>query len=769
MDHESTKEQIRAPWSQATINLSQSINISSDSSSTENMDLSPEDGGLSNGSCNFSVVNSPGDNRHTSSQGDHNEYSSRDLCLPEVCVSTNSTFEENMSYEVQQAYRIFTGFLLDKHKAIASPFLQPIGNKESQHGIGGVCRQVQPRHKQSICLRRIEEKFVRQEYKSITEFVADFRIMLENCYRHHGVDHWISKQAQKMEIMLEQKLTLLSRTLREKTTLAVTSKGQFGTEEERAAGGTSTRRRSAPRNLATAVGGHESVMVQVLRMEEQQRAKEEKRQRELEKKEAGEMSAKELEEWEQSLLAQASPHNIDTLWELPAIGHFLCLAQSALNLPEIVFYELERCLLMPRCSSLLAKVMSSLLSPWQKRATLHRRPTLPYSRWESELRQRVLGWYRAVGSSRDQPAKAEQLGLCHQFFIHLGDISPLEETPFHMLPFHQRVWLLKGLCDNVYETQKDVRDSVLAQPIHECRESILGYDSKENAYIHFPHFCGADLRVYRQSPSRPPAFPFPSVWVKKIEADSKKEGGELHSPMDRTREDGSMDMEESEFVESFERENGISSKSGHSFELWPVKQEESEEDTKVKDRNDLVFATIRGSVLKMHCKEETMPASPQAKTPKIDHKLGFDPESVCTARPESHSPCLSVGEHSYMGRSPARSPTKPSGIKLEDVISSKTHQSASSLVSCGMQVKSYCSTSELPAQSSDCSQSEKRIAERVLNKKKWKKKRGRQQLLLVKGEDEQLQPVDRLRLHSPAESAMRGETVAVKRKDKKKT
>uniref|UniRef100_A0A3Q4GIZ7 Uncharacterized LOC102799512 n=1 Tax=Neolamprologus brichardi TaxID=32507 RepID=A0A3Q4GIZ7_NEOBR len=499
-------------------------------SNAENTGLVITEEGLSNGTCDVDTVVAlccPGDSGDLTAEGDHlalsndgmSEFSNSDLSLPEVCISTNSnTFEEDMNYEVQQAYRIFSGFLLDKHKGITSPFLYPIGHQEAQHGIGGVKGRVQSQLRQSMCLRRMEEKFVSQEYETITEFVADFRLMLENCYRYHGVDHWISKQAQKLEIMLEQKLTLLSRTLREKTTLAVTSKGRFGAEEERGTGGTSTRRRSTPRSLATiTVGGHESIMVQTLRLEEQQRAKEEKRQRELEKKEAEEMSAKEVEEWEQSLLSLAFPHTVETLWELPAIGHFLCLAQTALNLPEIIFFELERCLLMPRCSLLLSKIMSSLLSPPQRRATLHRRPTLPYRRWESELRQRVLGWYRTIGASRDQPGRAEQLGLCHQFFSTLGEVSPLEEKPFHLLPFYQRVWLLKGLCDHVYETQKDVQDAVLAQPIHECRESILGYDSKENTYIHFPHFCGADLRIYRQSPSTPPAFPFPSVWVKRVD------------------------------------------------------------------------------------------------------------------------------------------------------------------------------------------------------------------------------------------------------------
>lgn len=84
-----------------------------------------------------------------------------------------------------------------------------------------------------------------------------------------------------------------------------------------------------------------------------------------------------------------------------------------------------------------------------------------------------------------------------------------------MLPFYQRVWLSKGLCDHVYETQRDIQNALLAQPIHECRESILGYNSEENAYIHFPHFCGADLRIYCQSPCTPPTVPFAAVLVKK--------------------------------------------------------------------------------------------------------------------------------------------------------------------------------------------------------------------------------------------------------------
>ncbi|KAF3702020.1 putative protein KIAA2026 [Channa argus] len=796
------------------------------SSITEDTDLDINEDRLSNGTYEVETLvalHCPSDSGDGTAEGDHialsndgmSEFSNSDLSLPEVCISTHTnSFEEDMNYELHQAYRIFTGFLLDKHKGITSPFLHAIGHQEAHHGIGGVLGWGQAQLRQSMCLQRMKEKFINQEYESITEFVADFRLMLENCYRYHGVDHWISKQAQKLEIMLEQKLTLLSRPLREKTTLAVTSKGRFGAEEERGSGGTSTRRRLATRSLATiTVGGHESIMVQTLRLEEQQRAKEEKRQRELEKKEAEEMSAKEVEEWEHILLSQASPQTVDTLWELPAIGHFLCLAQSALNLPEIVFFELERCLLMPRCSPLLSKIMSSLLSPPQRRATLHRRPALPYRRWESELRQRVMGWYRAIGSSHDQPSRAEQLGLCHQFFNTLGEVSPLEEKPFHLLPFYQRVWLLKGLCDHVYETQKDVQDAVLAQPIHECRESILGYDSKENAYIHFPHFCGADLRIYCQSPSPPPVYPFPSVLVKRVETEPGTEGDESDSMKDMgsksdigcyggsmdTGESDDLDKQRTEILRVFKRENGDGKVESKRFKSCSSKMEEgSESESSDVDSkwdlkthtNSLSFShtsSIGESGGKKNMKKESVELQHQPKKLKLKQEQCFSLSSMCIIKAETQQPCLSVGEHSYTGRSPARSvnlasPTKTLSLKIEGERSSQGLQRSSCLEFCKSKTSNVaseehnfcCSTSRLATQmSSESTQnsSEERACDKIwTKKKKRKKKRGKEQLPRVKGEHKQLQHMNRMRL-PPAEtakSAVHGVATLVKRKEKKK-
>ena len=57
----------------------------------------------------------------------------------------------------------------------------------------------------------VNGKFEAMKYETITDVIADLRLIIENCYRYNGADHYVSKQAEKMEQVLDQKLALLSR------------------------------------------------------------------------------------------------------------------------------------------------------------------------------------------------------------------------------------------------------------------------------------------------------------------------------------------------------------------------------------------------------------------------------------------------------------------------------------------------------------------------------------------------------------------------------
>lgn len=131
--------------------------------------------------------------------------------------SGGCSWEQSLNPELQQGYRILREFLLEKYRPLTAPFLKPLADQASirEEGAGSLSgRKSTHSFQQSpagMWLLKMEEKFSSGQYTGIADFVGDFRLMLETCYRLNGVDHWLSKQAQKLEMMLEQKLALLSR------------------------------------------------------------------------------------------------------------------------------------------------------------------------------------------------------------------------------------------------------------------------------------------------------------------------------------------------------------------------------------------------------------------------------------------------------------------------------------------------------------------------------------------------------------------------------
>lgn len=131
--------------------------------------------------------------------------------------SGGCSWEQSLNPELQQGYRILREFLMEKYRPLTAPFLKPLADQSSirEEGVGSLSGRNSSHSSQQspagMWLLKMEEKFSSGQYTGIADFVGDFRLMLETCYRLHGVDHWLSKQAQKLEMMLEQKLALLSR------------------------------------------------------------------------------------------------------------------------------------------------------------------------------------------------------------------------------------------------------------------------------------------------------------------------------------------------------------------------------------------------------------------------------------------------------------------------------------------------------------------------------------------------------------------------------
>ena len=67
------------------------------------------------------------------------------------------------------------------------------------------------------------------------------------------------------------------------------------------------------------------------------------------------------------------------------------------------------------------------------------------------------------------------------------------------------------------QTQDYLRETVEIQPFQDQREYMLGTDADGWRYLHFPQFCGADVRIYKQAPIK-----YPKIEIKPDPFDNKR-------------------------------------------------------------------------------------------------------------------------------------------------------------------------------------------------------------------------------------------------------
>ncbi|CAL1535556.1 unnamed protein product [Lymnaea stagnalis] len=403
---------------------------------------------------------------------------------------------ETLSYELQVGYRILSNMMSASNRCVNKLFLYPVDDNYPETS------NYYEKIKEPIWMFKMKEKFENLEYKDLTDFMSDFRLMIENCYRFNGPDNFVSKKAQKLETMMKQKVALLSRDLRDKILGSVSSNSE---DELLTTAG--LRRRIKNPNVSSDDPSQQ--LLSQLRRDREMQEKVDRRQKVEDRKALEQAKQQELQDWEDNMLGPDVKKQIKTMWELPQIGLFVYLCMESLGLEEeITQYQLERGIAMPRECSDFRRLMTCLLSTPHQRKSL--KSFMPYQVWNSKLSMKIDFFYKTLAEKKGNHIQAcYKLGLDSRGFKMMGKSNPLLKKQFHELSYLKRVWILKNYCDFCMETQqylqKTIDDIEAVRPL-DVREVLLGSDVRGYRYINFPMFTGKDIRIYKHSKTPEPSL-----------------------------------------------------------------------------------------------------------------------------------------------------------------------------------------------------------------------------------------------------------------------
>ncbi|KAL4119024.1 hypothetical protein QTP88_011897 [Uroleucon formosanum] len=182
---------------------------------------------------------------------------------------------------------------------------------------------------------------------------------------------------------------------------------------------------------------------------------------------------------------------IRSMWELPEIGNFLAILFKKLDLDIINQGEIERMFLMPKESTTMGKVMTTLLMPVKKTKCIGQ--VMPYKVWSKKLSKKVSDWCKVYHTKNQNKVIAMNLlGIHPDFWTVVNEKNPLIEKDYCELSYFIKVWLVKGLCDYVTIKFKTINDIVTN--CNARQSTIWKNDLETEEYFFFDTM--PDLRIY---------------------------------------------------------------------------------------------------------------------------------------------------------------------------------------------------------------------------------------------------------------------------------
>jgi len=103
------------------------------------------------------------------------------------------------------------------------------------------------------------------------------------------------------------------------------------------------------------------------------------------------------------------------MFQLPEIGNFLAILFKKLDLDIINQGEIERMFLMPKESTTMGKVMTTLLMPVKKAKCIGQ--VMPYKVWSEKLSKKVSDWCKVYHTKNQNKVIVSNVFTFNQIYV----------------------------------------------------------------------------------------------------------------------------------------------------------------------------------------------------------------------------------------------------------------------------------------------------------------------------------------------------------------
>jgi hypothetical protein len=324
-------------------------------------------------------------------------------------------------------------------------------------------------------------RFKQGEISGMAAFASEVRSVFHKCYHTFGMPEaaFISKCCEKLDLVFEQQINLLPRSLREQ---AVMPQPPQGGEAEGEEGGEERRRSSRAR-----VSVQMLTTLQLVELEKRRRRGEEDKEKQRERERVRLVA----EAWAAETVTPAALARVRASFDAVTVCYFCARHAERSGLPAFSLAEFEAGLgcFAAQCTLLRAALVQLLRLSETDRKAVAAQPAEPTAAWVAKaLAKRIGVWAlnvqnaKRIEESGDYPDEWLEPycedGELQELLVGLGDLDELQAalaaSGLAALSLEQLSRLLRALCEQLLKLDRSV---ALVDAEDPSKARFLGRDS----------------------------------------------------------------------------------------------------------------------------------------------------------------------------------------------------------------------------------------------------------------------------------------------------